>query len=98
MSINHESIVDIENYVNENLVILKNTTYENAAKFKLRPGHKSRDGGSSISDKHKSASKSVSSRTSVDSANFALLPKCCVFSAKIETPEFKCNDFIKSSY
>lgn len=42
MSLKVETIVDIENYANENPDILKNTTYENTIKFKFKPGHKLR--------------------------------------------------------
>lgn len=34
-------IIDIEQYANEDLSILKNTSYEGAKYFKFKPGHKS---------------------------------------------------------
>ena len=41
MSINSEIIGDIEEFLNENMQQLENTSYKNITKFKLKPGHKS---------------------------------------------------------
>lgn len=40
-SITPDTIKEIEEYVNEDLSVLKNTSYENVFHFKLKPGHKS---------------------------------------------------------
>lgn len=40
LSINTETISDIEEYVNENLSILSETSYKNVEYFKFKPGHK----------------------------------------------------------
>lgn len=39
-NIDEKTIVDIEQYVNDNLHVIKNTIYANATSFKFKPGHK----------------------------------------------------------
>lgn len=41
MCINNETITEIENYVNDNLTALENTSYQDVNVFKFKPGHKS---------------------------------------------------------
>lgn len=38
--INENNIFEIEQYANENKIILRNTSYENIENFKFKPGHK----------------------------------------------------------
>lgn len=40
-AITPDTIDDIEQFVNEDLSVLENTSYEGVSKFKLKPGHKS---------------------------------------------------------
>lgn len=40
-SITSETIDDIENFVNEDISVLENTSYEGVHNFNLKPGHKS---------------------------------------------------------
>lgn len=88
-SITSDTINEIEDYVNEDLSILNNTSYEGVSHFKLKPGHKcailnlpnhvhrSKESNSDGSDQCKMSDFSYILRTFIETAetNFGKHPK-----------------------